>query len=283
MKTLSNNKHKSIDLAEHICLLEKRLKSQKIFLWLFAIGLLTVLALGATSQDANVIRTKKLQVVNDAGAVVAELSANKNGGSLQIANTKGRDVLRLDADNLGGAVQTFHNDGRKGVSLHQYVIADIEKPLTGGMVEVFDHKGESVVALGSGIDTNFAVSMGAGYDGGAVVVYRNGAPIHFARPQVNVFNNPVPLDLNGMRFISIGKHEGGLGPNGVINRYWSIRFKDGLALWDYSDVRSAGKFTVDEDGMIKAKMGSNYEVEGFFDKANKRLFWAGKWYRLFEK
>lgn len=283
MKTLSNNKHKSINLAEHICMLEKRLKRQQIFLWLFTLGLFGVMAIAATSQDASVIRTKKLQIVNDNGTVLGEFSSNKNGGTLQISNTHGHKVVRLEADYYGGAMHTFHNDGRKGAALRQYPIADIDnETLTGGMVQVFDHKEESVVVLGSGVDRGVAVSMGAGYNGGAVVVFRNGAPIHFARPQHAESNISLPLELNGMRFISIGKHEGGLGPNGIEYGYWTVTFKDGLALWSHSDVSEGGKFTVDEYGTIKANMGPRKSIEGFFDKANNRLFWAGKWYRLDE-
>ena len=284
MNTFRNNEPQSIDLAAHICRLEKQLKRQKNILWLFTLGLFSVMAMAATSQDANVIRTKKLQVVNDTGTVLGEFSSNKNGATLQISNAQGRKVVRLEADYYGGAVHTFHNDGRKGVALRQYPIADIDnKPLTGGMVEVFDHKEESVVVLGSGVDRGVSVSMGAGYNGGAVVVFRNGVPIHFARPQETESNNSLPLDLNGMRFISIGKHEGGLGPNGVEYRYWVVTFKNGLALWDYSDVREAGEFTVAEDGTIKAILGPNKLTEGFIDRTNDRLFWGGIWYRLDEK
>jgi len=283
MKTLSNNKHKSIDLAEHICLLEKRLKRQQIFLWMFTLGLLGVMSIAATSQDASVIRTKKLQIVNDNGTVIAELNSNKNGGMLQISNTQGHKVVRLEADYYGGAMHTFHNDGRKGAALRQYPIADIDnETLTGGMVEVFDHKEESVVVLGSGVDRGVAVSMGAGYDGGAVVVFRNGAPIHFARPKLNAINT-LPQDLNGLRFISIGKHEGGLGPNGMVLGYWFVKFKDGFASWQHSDFSEGGKYTVAKDGTIRAKIGPKGTIEGFIDRANSRLFWAGKWYRLIEK
>lgn len=281
MNTFRTNKHQSVDLAEHIWLLEKQLKRQKTFLSLFGLGLFSVMALGAASQNANVIRTKSLQIVDDTGTIIGEFNSNQNGATLQVSNAQGRKVVRLEADYYGGILHTFHNDGRKGVALRQYPIADVDnKPLTGGMVEVFDYKEESVVVLGSGVDRGVAVSMGAGYDGGAVVVSRDGALIHFARPKATAAKQTLPLNLEGTRFISIGKHEGGLGPNGPIPRYWHITFKDGLALWDYSDVHEAGTFTVAEDGTIKAKLGPTKLTEGFIDRTNNRLFWAGLWYRL---
>lgn len=280
MKTIRDNTQPSFDLAEHVCLLEKQLRRQKQFLWLTALLLVSVAAIGAARQDADVIRVKSLKIVDDAGVVLGEFSSGANGGTFLVANAQGRAAVRIEVDHYGGVLQTFHPDGRKGVAIRQYPIAATQPPLTGGMVEVFDYQEESVVVLGSGVDRGVSVSMGAGYDGGAVVVFRKGVPIHLARPQEARPEQSLPLTLNGMRFISIGRYETGLGPNGPVPGYWHVAFGEGSATWYYSDVRETGSFTVSEDGTIKAKMGPNGLIEGFIDRTNNRLFWDGKWYRL---
>ena len=184
MKMIRDNTQRSVDLAEHVWELEKQLQRQKRFLWFTALLVLSVATIGAARQDADVIRARTLQIVDDAGVVVGEFSSGANGGTFLLADAQGRPAVRIEIDHYGGVLRTFHPDGRKGVAIRQYPIAAVQPPLTltGGMVEVFDHEEESVVILGSGVDRGVSVSMGAGYNGGAVVVVRDGALIHFARP-----------------------------------------------------------------------------------------------------
>ncbi len=182
----------------------------------------------------------------------------------------------------------YVKDGRRV----QLASADVQVDSTQWHTITIEHAGDEIACSFDGRPTLKVKDATIGAEGGVGVWTKADAASLFddfaveiddrRRPQETGRKQSPPLNLNGTRFISIDKHETGLGPNGPVQGHWHVRFKDGFAQWDYSDVQETGEFTVTQDGTIKANMGPNGLTEGFLDGANNRLFWAGKWYKLDE-
>jgi hypothetical protein len=79
--------------------------------------------------------------------------------------------------------------------------------------------------------------------------------------------------IAGLTFQSIEKHEGGLGPNGATERFWSVSFQDGILHWSHSDVSESGVFTC-SGNTIKAK-----SYVGTYDQESEILTWEGIKYK----
>ncbi len=161
---MKNDKNMEIPGTEgrRIEALERRLRRTWLGMGLVALACLTIAARPAFQSDAERLKVTGLQVVDETGRVLIELTTDEHGG-----------VLR-----------TRRPDGRTGVELRQYQVDAIEPQMTAGLVQVYGDGDESLVSIGVGSDRGGPVSMGADYNGGAIVVYRHGQPRHLTRPAV---------------------------------------------------------------------------------------------------
>ena len=112
-------------------------------------------------------RVKRLQVVDDNGRAVVEITAGELGGQIVLRSAGGKDIVRIEADPKGGAVLTFQNDGRRAIALGTYQVNATKRA---GIVNVFDWDGRASVTLGTGFRGTGPVSMGAGCAGGVLVL-----------------------------------------------------------------------------------------------------------------
>ncbi|PIZ47503.1 hypothetical protein COY32_01535 [candidate division WWE3 bacterium CG_4_10_14_0_2_um_filter_41_14] len=89
-------------------------------------------------------------------------------------------------------------------------------------------------------------------------------------------------------FVSIAKHEVGLGPNGPAMGYWGITFQKGTPLsdygeptfdWSYSDAGEYGTYTCSEN-TITAKL-SNRTITATYNETTKILNWDGVDYKIY--
>ena len=110
---------------------------------------------------------KHLQVVDDHGRTVVEITAGQLGGQIVLRSAGGKDLVRIEADAMGGAVLTFQNDGRRATSLRTYQMNATKR--VGGL-NIFDWKNRATVSLGTGFHGGGPVSMGAHCPGGVLVL-----------------------------------------------------------------------------------------------------------------
>ena len=134
-----------------------------------AFALLFVAALLGMSDDKarDQARVKRLQVVDDHGRAVVEITAGELGGQIVLRSAGGEDTVRIETDAKGGAVLTFQNDGRRATALRTYQVNATKRA---GTVATFDWEGRASVDLGTGFRGSGPVSMGAGCAGGVLVL-----------------------------------------------------------------------------------------------------------------
>lgn len=121
---------------------------------------------------ADVIRAKRIEVVNDAGVVVTSIQSNTQGyGGVYVADRFGNYSASLLATNEGGSVLIVGGDGNSGAGLY----IDENGPLL-----TIENDEYQLVAIGAGIDGGeIAIATNDGnevakimgdLDGGAFVI-----------------------------------------------------------------------------------------------------------------
>lgn len=70
---------------------------------------------GAAASD--VLRAKKLEIVNDAGRAVVILAPTKGGGSAAFVNNNGQLSAGIYTSNTGNTVTAYHANGKRGATL----------------------------------------------------------------------------------------------------------------------------------------------------------------------
>ena len=147
---------------------------------------------------AGVVRTKRLEVVNNFGVPVVTLDASDRGGQIQMMTGDGQ--LLLEA--LAGSLDVFNVEGQKLVRLS--ATKDGE-----GMLATYNHNGEGVVAIGATKDGEGAVttyngsgqklvSISATDDGGAVSVWNtDGQAVSTIRTDENGNGEVGAWDVSG--------------------------------------------------------------------------------------
>ncbi len=97
-------------MEERIRTLERRQRISMV-----ALALVFGAALLGMSDDKphDQARVKRLQIVDDHGRPVVEITAGELGGQIVLRSAGGKDIVRIEADAKGGAVLTFQNDGRR--------------------------------------------------------------------------------------------------------------------------------------------------------------------------
>ena len=86
-----------------------------------------------------------------------------------------------------------------------------------------------------------------------------------------------PCDaIDGRAFRSVGEHECGLTPDGVVYCHWEIEFAAGTFDWYYSDVGESGTYTCDDMMMIRGTTSAGGdEYTGSYEAATGQLTWDG--------
>jgi hypothetical protein len=93
----------------------------------------------------EMVATRHINVMNDAGKVVVTLSANDDGnGMIRTRSAKGKDSVDLTSTEGGnGAVKTYQPNGKPMVA--------ISTTGTGGMIKVYNKTGETIVDMGADV------------------------------------------------------------------------------------------------------------------------------------
>ena len=103
-------------IEQRIEQLERRVKRYRWGMVVLAVGLCAVVSIAATSTRGTtheVLRTRRLEVVNAAGANVAVLVVDdEHGGMLSIYNNAGQMVGGVYAFEHGGWLSTYNNAGQ---------------------------------------------------------------------------------------------------------------------------------------------------------------------------
>ena len=160
-------------MIDRVSELERR--QRVLFLVLIAVGSGTfLLGMRARPTVLETVEVKRLVVLNDKGVPVVEISADAKGGLLALRAATGKDQVLLRTDGLGGIVRTFQADGRRATAMYTYPVSATR---TSGMLENYDFESQAAVSIGSGDSSPAPPSMGAGCDGGVVVLNFKGEPV----------------------------------------------------------------------------------------------------------
>lgn len=154
-----------LDLARRIDRLEEdlhrlRRRNRRTIAVIGSIALLSIgLGLAAGPRSVDVIRTKRLELLDDTNKVVLLASATKTGGQIDIWNASGRNSARLGANDIGGDLALWNNTGEQVfaafASQHSgrlevgggsgVAAVTLSSDEHGGIVEVFNLSGRSAV------------------------------------------------------------------------------------------------------------------------------------------
>lgn len=132
-----------------------------------------------TEKIQNVIRARRIEVVNEKGIPIAEILSEKGAGILKILDAKGQAIVAigsLEGEAGGGNVRTYDAQGEElvwigalnGGSMHLYGTtggAFLELGATGvgdGVVTVSNSKGQELVQIGASEEGTGSVTT---YDG----------------------------------------------------------------------------------------------------------------------
>ena len=106
---------------------------------------------GATADVLDVVRARRVEIVDDIGTVRAALGSNTNGGTLSVRDKLGRTVLLSSASDTGG-VLVINNTA----SQHPAFMAGAEAD--GGAMHVFSDQGIRVVEASGRAHGRFTVT-----------------------------------------------------------------------------------------------------------------------------
>ena len=128
--------------------LEKRNKRLTAALTVMAVMMCAVVTMAAKYRVEKeglfeMVATRHINVMNDAGKVVVTLSANDDGnGMIRTRSAKGNDLVDLTSTEGGnGAVKTYQPNGKPMVA--------ISTTGTGGMIKVYNKTGETIADMGA--------------------------------------------------------------------------------------------------------------------------------------
>jgi hypothetical protein len=154
-----------LDLARRIDRLEAdlhrlRRRNRRTLAVISSIALASIgLGFATAPTSVDVIRTKRLELLDDTNKVVLLASVTKTGGRLDVWNANGRNSARLGANDIGGDLALWNNTGEQvfaafasqrsgrlevggGSGVAAVTLSSNEQ---GGIVEVFNLSGRSAV------------------------------------------------------------------------------------------------------------------------------------------
>jgi len=130
---------------ERINVLETQVRTLKRIVYGFGCLLVAGIVVGATSLQTvpDVIQAKKFEVVNDEGKVRARIfmigGQEGQQSMLQMHNNDGLSVIQISTNNQGGNLEFFNGDGKNSVSLNTL--------FAGGSLKIRNKDGEGVARL----------------------------------------------------------------------------------------------------------------------------------------
>jgi hypothetical protein len=159
--------HRRNAVEQRLRVLERR---QRILVVVVAaMGLAMVIGM-SSGRNHDELTVRRLVVVGPGDTPLIELDGTDHGGRIVVRTPAKKDLLRLDADWRGGSVRAYRADGVLVASMHAY---SMTADKVAGMIETFDWRGRPATTLGCGLRGPGSVAMGAGCDGGVVVLSRN--------------------------------------------------------------------------------------------------------------
>ena len=126
--------------------LEKQVRRQRR--WNIALGVLVVvggmMAAKGIQEVPDVIRAKKIQVVDDDGKVLVGMAGDKHGGVLAVANGSEQEVAVLAAESNGGNLLLLNND-----KVPQVILSMTKN---GGGIDIMNSLGKKSAGMVAGED-----------------------------------------------------------------------------------------------------------------------------------
>jgi hypothetical protein len=102
-------------IAARLALLQRRLRCERRLLLGLGLGLLTTVGVAAQTppSTSTVIRTARLEVVDEAGQVVFTVSATRGEGSILLQNSAGQPGVGIYASPTGGRLTVLNAEGQE--------------------------------------------------------------------------------------------------------------------------------------------------------------------------
>jgi len=113
----------AVPLEERLTRLERGLRLWRGLAVGLGVAILAGLAWGADAPSAETLRARRIELVNEAGAVTALLASDLTGGQLRLYTHEGREHIRLITTGAGGELEMTSPSGQSLVSLHGGFVA----------------------------------------------------------------------------------------------------------------------------------------------------------------
>lgn len=155
----------------------RRLEKGVLALVLVAIGAGSIAA-SSLQATSDVVRTKRLEIVDESGRIVVLASAAKHGGRIDLWDDAGTNSARLGGNGTGGDLALWNRAGEQVVAAFADGTAGrlevntkggavgiaISADDRGGLLTVSDGNGESVAEVRCGTDGGEFAAIAAGQD-----------------------------------------------------------------------------------------------------------------------
>lgn len=105
-------------LENRLARLERGMRFWRGLALLLGLAILAALARGAAGPSADLVRAKRIELVNDQGGVTAVLESDLTGGLLRLYTHEGREHIRLVTTGAGGELEITSPSGHSLVSLY---------------------------------------------------------------------------------------------------------------------------------------------------------------------
>lgn len=146
-------------IEERLTLLERSAQRYRRLSFILALALVTIVVVGAVPGDSDIVRARRIEILNDKGAVVLSADGDASGGHLMLRRNVGGGGVTLFTNEQGGAIGILNSADkvlvREGISSK------------GGLVALTNNA-EKLVMLAAANDSS---------DGAVIVYNRNGKPI----------------------------------------------------------------------------------------------------------
>ena len=142
----------NLDVEARLQELESRLSDTRRSLrntrrWLTMAGIAGFGLLAAAAADLatiDVLRAKRMEIVDDSGHVVLAASSDKSGGRVDFWNNQGCNFMRMASNENGGDVAIWNCDGKS--------VAGLYASASGGELSIWDNQGRRAARTLAGED-----------------------------------------------------------------------------------------------------------------------------------
>ncbi len=169
-------------LEERLIRLEKQLKKQRFISRLLVLFIVAAFGLLSASDGSfldikPVVKTQRLEIVNEAGKTVMRLEALESAGGLTLMNNEQQEVLFLGSDSKGrgGLLELSNSTGGNLVQMRSNEV--------GGALKMFNDKDKNVVYVGESIKDDGSGYISIAKSGkGTVILDGNASRLFVASP-----------------------------------------------------------------------------------------------------